>query len=206
MPEIAGKYAYGGPLASRGLAGWGNLLWVFPSGLCHAVGETPQSDDHLAFLNVPPDQRRAVNIEREHTEWEPLRRASLPPVGICLTVASHRLAPWTSTARPRNLNSPSDPLGSEIGLWSKQRGSRNRSKAFCDRIMPSSKCPCEKNGSTGSIRGVPSRRIVATMASPVRSRRSAPSRATSGAAVSNSLQITCVASASHPKDTAWPTA
>src|SRR5438552_15761826 len=111
MPEIAGKYAYGGPLASRGLAGWGNLLWVFPSGLCHAVGETPQSDDHLAFLNVPPDQRRAVNIEREHTEWEPLRRASLPPVGICPTVAFPQVGALDVHRPPAQLELAFRPIG-----------------------------------------------------------------------------------------------
>ena len=62
--------------------------------------------------------------------------------------------------------------------------------AFTDcHIIPRYNCPSAKNGSTGEMRGQPSRRSVPTSASPVRANCASPSAARSGSAVANSAQV-----------------
>ena len=71
--------------------------------------------------------------------------------------------PAISTACPYTLNSPSLPMRSTTVLCTTQRGSRIRSCALRDcHIIPRYRFPSTMNGSTGEIRGHPSRRSVPT--------------------------------------------
>ena len=77
---------------------------------------------------------------------------------------------FTSTARPYTLNSPSLPRRSDTVLCTTHLGSPGEGPAPSETATSSpGKAPhSTMNGSTGDIRGHPSRRSVPTSASPVR--------------------------------------
>ena len=125
-------------------------------------------------------------------DGEAVERLLRPPADLRFERMQYRprSSSGRSRARPHSLNSPSVPFRSVTTVCTWQRESRSRSSAFFDcHIMPSSSSPSTRIGSTGVMRGEPSRRRLPSRIKPCTSMRSAPRAASFGEAAAKSVHF-----------------
>ena len=141
-------------------------------------------DGHQTVPGVPVDEHCLRDAQQEddggvHGPGRP------PHAGRCAANV-----PASLSSRSVELEFPFAGVGPVTVLCSLYRGSRSRSAAFPDQALaPTTSWPATKCGSTGLIRGEPSRRTVPSIATPAAFRRAMPRRAISGAPSSKSCQL-----------------
>src|SRR6266700_6163587 len=162
---------------------WATALGIGTCGMAVAAERGPSADRHHATLNVPRDEQRLPDAQHEHDGL--VLRLGRPP--RVRHVGAYAGVGFNGTSV--QLEFPFAAVRAGHSAGSTYRGSRRMSAAFADHVMaPTSRRPFTRYGSTGLMRGDPSRRSVPSIATRAALNRAAPSRAISGAPVSTSRQ------------------